>query len=69
MLTGSCCLTTVPITDAMQMTVSSEMENRIDDNNSTVSLTMREPVRMCRPWVETVMEKWGKTVQQKGRFQ
>ncbi len=59
----------MPITDAMQMTVSSEMENLIDDNNSTVSLTMREPVRMCKPWVETVMEKWGERFNKKGRFQ
>jgi hypothetical protein len=35
----------VPITDAMQMIVSSEMENRIDDSNSTAERKACEPVR------------------------
>jgi hypothetical protein len=32
------------MTDAMQMTVSSEIENRMDDNTSTAKRTAREPV-------------------------
>jgi hypothetical protein len=56
LLSGSCCLSTVPITDAMQITVSSDMENRIEDSNSTAARIVREPVFNSRPWVETVMD-------------
>jgi hypothetical protein len=54
------------MTDAMQITVSSDMENRMDDSNSTAARTAREPERTSRPCVETVMR--GKVkLQQKGR--
>ena len=45
----------MPITDAMQITVSNEMENRIDDSNSTDARSVREPQLSFMPWVETVM--------------
>jgi hypothetical protein len=32
---GSPCLSTVPVTEAMQITVSNEMEKRMDESNST----------------------------------
>src|SRR5579864_9149292 len=50
---GSCCLSTVPMTDAMQMIVSSEIEKRIDDSNSTAARTTGERVLTRSPWVET----------------
>jgi hypothetical protein len=34
---GSCCLSTVPMIDAMQMTVSSAIAKRIDENSSTAA--------------------------------
>jgi hypothetical protein len=34
----------VPITEAMQMTVSSEIANRIDDTSSTAVFRRGEPV-------------------------
>ena len=37
------------------MTVSSEMENRIDDSSSTDARSVREPHESLMPWVETVM--------------
>ena len=43
------------MTEAIQITVSSEMENRMDDNNSTAERQAREPEFNARPWVETVM--------------
>jgi hypothetical protein len=43
------------MTDAMQMTVSSEIENRIDDKSSTTMRHKREPDSSSMPWVETVM--------------
>jgi hypothetical protein len=51
---GSFCLTTVPMTDAMQMTVRSEIANRIDESNSTTSRHAREPWLTSRPAVEVV---------------
>jgi hypothetical protein len=43
------------MTEAMQMTVRSEIENRIDDSNSMVLRHVREPLPSSMPWVETVM--------------
>jgi hypothetical protein len=43
------------MTDAMQITVSSEIANRMEDSNSTNALATREPMLTCMPWVETVM--------------
>ena len=40
----------------LQINVSSEMENRIEDSNSTAARIVREPVFNSRPWVETVMD-------------
>ena len=40
------------MTDAMQITVSSEMENRIDDSNSTAERTAADPRRIVTPSVE-----------------
>ena len=37
---------TVPMTDAMQITVSSEMENRMDESNSTTPRPVPEPVSL-----------------------
>src|SRR5258706_10838870 len=39
----------------MQMTVSSEIENRIDDSNSTAERKLCDSVLRRRPWVETDM--------------
>jgi hypothetical protein len=47
----------VPISDAMQMTVSSDIENRIDDSNSTADRMLCDPMRGRRPCVETDIEK------------
>ena len=52
---GSCCFKIVPVTDAMQITVSSDIEKRIDDNSSTVARLNREPVVNSMPSVDTVM--------------
>jgi len=46
----------------MQMTVSSEIEKRIDDNSSTDARTVREPQLTFMPWVETVMRLDGEFV-------
>jgi hypothetical protein len=43
------------MTEAMQMTVSSEIENRMDESSSTTLRQVREPVSSSMPWVETVM--------------
>ncbi|GAB1436172.1 hypothetical protein MASR2M32_24160 [Sphaerotilus sulfidivorans] len=43
---------TVPITEAMQMIVSSAMAKRIDDSSSTLSRSQREPRPISRPAVE-----------------
>jgi phosphoglycerate dehydrogenase-like enzyme len=37
------------------MTVSSEIENRMDDSSSTDARKLREPQLTFIPWVETVM--------------
>ena len=39
----------------MQMSVSKEMENRMDENNSTPARKARELLWISKPWVETVM--------------
>jgi hypothetical protein len=39
----------------MQITVSSEIENRMDDSSSTDARRLREPQLTFIPWVETVM--------------
>jgi hypothetical protein len=39
----------------MQITVSSEMENRMDDSSSTAARQLREPQLTFIPSVETVM--------------
>src|SRR4051794_3962322 len=44
----------------MQMTVSNEIENRIDDSSSTAERRRCEGVARCRPWVETVMGRFNK---------
>jgi hypothetical protein len=41
--------------DAMQITVSSEIENRMDDKSSTASRNACDGVLMRQPWVETDM--------------
>src|SRR5437868_13027151 len=53
----------------MQITVSSEIENRIDDSISTSARSGREPVLISRPWVEMDMrgEKRAKLKRSKGR--
>ena len=43
------------MTDAMQITVNSEIENRIDDNSSTAARMKRERVWRSIPSVESVM--------------
>jgi hypothetical protein len=43
------------MTDAIQMSVSREIENRIDDNSSTTLRQTREPESSSMPCVETVM--------------
>ena len=43
------------MTDAMQITVSSEIENRMDDSNSTDARRVREPQLTFMPSVETVI--------------
>ena len=49
-------LATVPMMDAMQITVSSEMAKRIDDSSSAAARRVCGPVLRRRPWVEAVME-------------
>jgi hypothetical protein len=39
----------------MQMSVSKEMENRMDENSSTPARKVRELLWISKPWVETVM--------------
>jgi hypothetical protein len=51
-LYGSFCLTTVPMTEAMQISVSSEIAKRIDDSSSTASRSVRDPVRGAMPEVD-----------------
>lgn len=46
---GSCYLTTVTMTDAMQMTVSKKMAKRIEDNNATQWPMARELERISKP--------------------
>jgi hypothetical protein len=55
-MVGSCCLRTVPITEAMQITVSKAMAKRIEDNSSMLVRSVCEPVRMRTPWVVSDME-------------
>ena len=43
------------MTDAMQMSVSREIEKRMDDNSSTTLRQTRESESSSIPWVETVM--------------
>src|SRR3990167_1584180 len=64
---GSCCLSTVPITEAMQITVSSAMAKRIDDNSSMPVRSARDPVRMRTPWVVSDMEGEYAAQKEKGR--
>lgn len=45
------------------MTVSKEIENRIEDSNSTAARIKREPDWSSRPWVETVMAADGQLTQ------
>ena len=45
----------MPITEAMQITVNSEIENRIDDSNSTAARTGRDADLISMPSVETVI--------------
>jgi hypothetical protein len=60
---GSCCLSTVPMTDAMQITVSSEIANRMDDSSSTAARRACEPVLTAKSlgWKLTSCQKgWGR---------
>ncbi|UUZ78674.1 hypothetical protein LP414_09960 [Polaromonas sp. P1(28)-13] len=50
------------MTEAMQMTVSSEMENRMDDSNSTEARSVRGPQLTFMPSVETVICEIGPDV-------
>ena len=50
----------------MQITVSNEIENRIDDSNSTDARSVREPQLTVMPSVETVMRKFKLKVERKG---
>ena len=43
------------MTDAIQISVSKEIEKRMDDSNSTDALNVREPRLTVMPWVEPVM--------------
>lgn len=43
------------MTEAIQITVSNEMANRIEDNNSTLACKVREPRLTFMPSVETVI--------------
>jgi hypothetical protein len=45
------------MTEAMQISVSKETENRIDDSNSTPARHGREPDLSAKPCVETVIKK------------
>ena len=45
------------MTEAMQITVSSEMAKRIDDSNSTAARSALDDDLSSRPWVETVMRE------------
>ncbi len=47
------------MTDAMQMMVSSEIENRMEDSNSTLARQAREPDFSSSPWVDTVIATHG----------
>jgi hypothetical protein len=43
------------MTDAMQITVNREIENRMDESNSTAARMKRERVWSSMPWVERVV--------------
>jgi hypothetical protein len=45
------------MTDAIQITVSSDIENRIDDNSSTDARHILDPLVTSIPSVETVMRE------------
>ena len=45
------------MTEAMHITVSSDMEKRMDDKSSTTDRSAREPVLSSRPCVESVIAK------------
>ena len=53
--------------DAIQMMVSSEIANRIDDSSSTAERSICEEDLTRRPWVETDMETVKGRKKQKGR--
>jgi len=59
------------MTEAMQMTVSSEMANRIDDSSSTAARSRGEGEARGRPWVEAVMVGPGRRAarQKSGAFE
>ena len=44
------------MTDATQITVNNEIENRMEDSNSTLTRQAREPDFSSSPWVDTVMD-------------
>jgi hypothetical protein len=46
------------MTEAIQMTVSSDIANRMDDSNSTASLTQRRWLGTFKPSVVTVMREF-----------
>ncbi|MNY81124.1 hypothetical protein D3C86_2225260 [compost metagenome] len=50
-------MSTVPITEAMQITVNSEMANRIEDSSSIAARHAWEPDLTRRPWVLSDMEE------------
>jgi hypothetical protein len=43
--------------EAMQITVSSAIANRIEDNNSTAERNSWDEVLTRKPWVETDMDR------------
>ena len=47
------------MTDAIQITVNSEIENRMEDSNSTLARQAREPDFSSSPWVDTVIATHG----------
>ena len=54
------------MTEAMQITVSSEMANRMDDSSSTPARRAREPDWTRTPWVVSDMEIKGQEAKKKG---
>ena len=56
------------MTDAIQITVNSEIENRMEDNNSTLARQAREPDFSSSPWVDTVIATHGVQKKRQARY-